>query len=164
MSRNAPQFSAPDLLQKIEFEEIDGFAADDLAAAFDAFRRSAEIIAAKVQEQRSAVAPPPSLAAAVVVALGGVDHPGRFFQDWFRPYAIKAQGFVTAYYEVEVDARLSPEPGFTTPILSRPRDLVTLNESPLSLPSGETFTSARRQADGALEPYPDRRAIEEEGA
>ena len=164
MSRNAPQFSASDLLQKIEFEEIDGFAADDLAAAFDAFRRSAEIIGAKAQEQRSAVAPPPSLAAAARAALGAIDHPGRFFQDWFRPHAIKAQGFVTAYYEVEVDARLSPEPGFTTPVLSRPRDLVTLNESPLSLPSGETLTSARRQADGALVPYPDRRAIEEEGA
>ncbi|ULO25513.1 MltA domain-containing protein [Methylocystis sp. SB2] len=77
---------------------------------------------------------------------------------------MKTKGFVTAYYEVEVDARLSPEPGFTTPVLSRPRDLVTLNDSPLSLPTGETLTSARIQADGALVPYPDRRSIEEEGA
>ncbi|ULO22525.1 hypothetical protein [Methylocystis sp. SB2] len=59
MSRKAPQFSASDLLQDIEFEAIDGFAADDRAAAFAAFRRSAEIIDAKAQEQRGAVAPPP---------------------------------------------------------------------------------------------------------
>lgn len=164
MSRKAPQFSASDLLQDIKFEEIDGFAADDLAFAFAAFRRSAEIIEAKAQEQRGAVAPPPSLLAVARAALGAIDHPDRFFQDWFRPHVIKTKGFVTAYYEVEVDARLSPEPGFTTPVLSRPRDLVTLNDSPLSLPTGETLTSARRQADGALVPYPDRRAIEEEGA
>ncbi|MBI1980807.1 MAG: MltA domain-containing protein [Methylocystis sp.] len=156
--------SASDLLEKIGFEEIDGFFADDLAAAFSAFRRSAEIIVANAQEQRSAVPPPPSLISASRASLEGVDDAARFFKNWFRPRLIKTQGFVTAYYEVEVDARLSPEPGFTTPVLSRPLDLVTLNESPLPLPSGEKLTSARRQADGALVPYPDRRAIEEEGA
>lgn len=165
MSReNAPQFSASDLLQELSFEEIDGFAADDLAAAFAAFRRSATIIAADGQEQRSAVPPPPSLIAAAKAAIDGVDDPARFFRRRFQPHRIKAQGFVTAYYEVEVEARLSPEPGFVTPVLSRPLDLVTLNEAPLALPSGERLTSARRQADGALVPYPDRRAIEEEGA
>lgn len=156
--------SVSDLLEKIDFEEIDGFFADDLAAAFSAFRRSAEIIIANAQEQRSAVPPPPSLISASRAACEGVDDAARFFRNWFRPRLIKTQGFVTAYYEVEVDARLSPEPGFATPVLSRPLDLVTLNEAPLLLPSGEKLTSARRQADGALVPYPDRRAIEEEGA
>ncbi|MGD9543964.1 MAG: murein transglycosylase A [Methylocystis sp.] len=162
--QDAPQFSASDLLHEIEFSQIDGFAADDLAAAFGAFRRSAERIAGGAQEQRGAVAPPPSLVAAARAALEDVSDAGAFFRQRFRPHVIKARGFVTAYYEVEVEARLSPEPGFATPVLSRPLDLVTLNESPLSLPSGERLTSARRQADGALVPYPDRRAIEEEGA
>jgi len=161
---DALQFSASDLLHEIEFSQIDGFAADDLAAAFGAFRRSAERIVGGAQEQRGAVAPPPSLVAAARAALEDVRDAGAFFRRRFRPHVIKARGFVTAYYEVEVEARLSPEPGFVTPILSRPLDLVTLNEAPLSLPSGERLTSARRQADGALVPYPDRRAIEEEGA
>ncbi len=161
---DAPHFLASDLLQSIGFDEIDGFSTDDLAAAFNAFRRSAKIIAADAQEQRSAVPPPQSLILAARAALDGVDDSAAFFRNWFRPRRIKAQGFVTAYYEVEVDARLSPEPGFVTPVLSRPLDLVTLNEAPLQLPSGERLTSARRQADGALVPYPDRRAIEEEGA
>ncbi|MGD9659190.1 MAG: murein transglycosylase A [Methylocystis sp.] len=165
MSRkNASQFSASDLLQKIDFEEIDGFAADDLAAAFDAFRRSAKIVAADAREQRSAVPPPQTLISAANAALEGVEDPARFFRRWFQPRRIKAKGFVTAYYEVEVEARLSPAPGFVTAVLSRPLDLVTLNEAPLALLSGERLTSARRQADGALVPYPDRRAIEEEGA
>ncbi|MBM3561898.1 MAG: transglycosylase [Alphaproteobacteria bacterium] len=165
MSRkNAPQFSASDLLQEIAFEEIDGFSADDLAAAFAAFRRSAKLIAADAQEQRGAVPPPQSLVATAHAALDGVEDPVRFFRSWFRPHLIKAKGFLTAYYEVEVEARLAPEPGFAAAVLSRPLDLVTLNEAPLVLPSGEKLTSARRQAEGALVPYPDRRAIEEEGA
>jgi len=159
----APQFSASDLLRGIEFDDIDGFAADDLVGPFDAFRRSAEIIVAKAQEQRGAVSPSPALVAASRAALAGINDPGRFFRRWFRPHRIDSRGFVTAYYEVEVDARLSPEPGFATAVLSRPRDLVTLNAAPLLLPSGERLTSARRRADGALAPYPDRRAIEEEG-
>ncbi len=161
---DAPHFLASDLLQSIGFDEIDGFSADDFAAAFAAFRRSATIVAAAAQEQRSAVPPPQSLIAAARAALDGVDDPAAFFRNWFCPRRIKTPGFVTAYYEVEVEARLSPEPGFTTAVLSRPLDLVTLNEAPLQLPSGEKLTSARRQADGALVPYPDRRAIEEEGA
>jgi membrane-bound lytic murein transglycosylase A len=165
MSReNALQFSASDQLQSIGFDEIDGFFADDLSVAFNAFRRSAKIIAADGQEQRNAVPPPQALILAARAALANVDDPADFFRRWFNPRRIKTQGFVTAYYEVEVDARPSPEPGFSTPVLSRPLDLVTLNESPLQLPSGEKLTSARRQADGALVPYPDRRAIEEEGA
>jgi len=162
--KNAPQFSASHLLHEIKFKEIDGFTADDLAAAFQAFRRSAELIVAGGQEQRSAVPPPQSLVAAARAALNGANDPASFFRDWFRPHLINTPGFVTAYYEVEVDARLAAEPGFVTPVLSRPLDLVTLNDAPLSPPSGEKLTSARRQADGALVPYPDRRAIEEEGA
>lgn len=151
-------------LEPVAFDSIAGLAHDDSAAAFAAFRRSAEIIAARAQEQRGALPPPPALVAAAHAALSGVDDAGGFFRRWFRPHLIKREGFVTAYYEVEVDARLAPEPGFETPALSRPFDLVTLNDAPLILPSGEKLTGARRRADGGLAPYPDRRSIEEESA
>lgn len=154
----------PGDLEPIAFEAVEGWPRDALSAAFAAFRRSAEIIAASALEQRGAVPPPPPLVDASRAALVGVDDPGAFFRRWFRPHLIKREGFVTAYYEVEVDARLAPEPGFEAPALSRPLDLVTLNDAPLNLPSGEKLTSARRQGDGALAPYPDRRAIEEESA
>ena len=89
---------------------------------------------------------------------------GDFFRHWFRPFRISGPGFLTAYYEPELEARLRPEPGFETPVLARPDDLATINDRPLILPSGERLTAARRAADGALSPYPDRRAIETEGA
>lgn len=152
------------MLEKADFEALAGLGRDDLSAAFAAFRRSAEIIVARASEQRPAQAPSPALTAAARVALEGVDDPGAFFRRWFRPHIIRREGFLTAYYEVEVDARLAPEAGFETPALSRPPDLVTLNEAPLETPSGEILTSAKRLLDGALVPYPDRRAIEEEGA
>jgi len=62
---------------------------------------------------------------------------------------------------VEIEARRAREPGFSTPVLARPLDLVTLNETPLRGPEGAPLTSARRSADGALEPYAERRAIED---
>ncbi len=71
---------------------------------------------------------------------------------------------MTAYYEPEIEARLAPEPGFETPLLSRPPDLVTLNAEPLQISEGEALTSARQLPDGALVPYPPRREIEDEGA
>lgn len=152
------------MLEKADFEALEGFERDDLSAAFAAFRRSAEIIVAQGSEQRPAQPPSLALIEAAHAALRGVDDPEAFFRRWFRPHFIRRDGFLTAYYEVEVEARLAVEPGFETPALSRPPDLVTLNDAPLKGPSGEILTSAKRLPDGALVPYPDRRAIEEEGA
>ncbi len=139
---------------------LPGFREDDLAEAFAVFRRSAERILAAAPQQRPARPPPEGLVAASRAALAGAD-PAAFFETWFAPFRLSARGFVTAYYQPEVEARRAPEPGFETPVLARPADLVTLNETPLAGPAGETLTSARRRADGLLEPYPDRRAIEE---
>jgi membrane-bound lytic murein transglycosylase A len=83
-----------------------------------------------------------------------------FFTRWFKPFRIEGEGFVTAYYEPEIEARRERSGQFATPVLSRPADLVTLNEAPLRGPEGEALTSARRGAGGALEPYPDRAEIE----
>ena len=83
-----------------------------------------------------------------------------FFRRWFRPFRVSGSGFVTAYYEPEIEARLRPEPGFDTPVLARPDDLVTLNDRPLTLSDGTRLAAARRAADGSLTPFPDRRAIE----
>lgn len=153
----------PEGLSPVAFEALDGFTRDSLDEALAAFRRSAVRIVTAETEQRPARQPPPGLVAASQAALEEAN-PEDFFRRWFRPFRLNRAGFVTAYYEPEVEARLAPEPGFETPILSRPPDLVTLNEAPLRLPTGETLTSARRAADGTLAPYPDRRAIEEEGA
>lgn len=151
-------------LAPLSFEAIPGVAADDLDAALAVFRRSAVRLLSGGTEQRSACPPTPGLIAAARAALDHDAAGAVFFRRFFQPFCLPGPGFVTAYYEPEVEARLAPEPGFTTPALSRPPDLVTLNETPLVLSGGETLTSARRLPDGALAPYPTRREIEEENA
>jgi membrane-bound lytic murein transglycosylase A len=150
--------------EPISFEAIPGFAQDDFDAAFAVFRRTATRIVAGEEEQRPARDPSPSLLAAARAALEGPLSGEEFFRRWFQPRRLSDKGFVTAYYEPEVEARRAPSPGFKTPALSRPPDLVTLNDTPLSLPSGETLTSARRLADRSLVPYSTRAAIENDAA
>jgi membrane-bound lytic murein transglycosylase A len=150
--------------EPISFEAIPGFAQDDLDEAFVVFRRTATRIVAGEEEQRPACAPSPGLLAAARAALEGPLSGEAYFRRWFQPRRLSDKGFVTAYYEPEVEARRTPAPGFETPALSRPPDLVTLNDAPLRLPSGEALTSARRLADGSIVPYATRGAIENDAA
>ncbi len=156
--RAPPEGSAP-----VSCETIPGLAADDLDAALSVFRRSAARLLAGAAEQRPACAPAPALMAAARAAQAETCG-AAFFRRWFQPFRLPHPGFVTAYYEPEVEARLAPEPGFATPALSRPADLVTLNDAPLRLAGGETLTSARRLPDGSLAPYPTRAGIERDNA
>ncbi len=151
-------------LTPVAFETLAGFDADDLDAALAVFRRSAEMLIGDCPAQRPACPPSAGLIRAAHAAMSWSAASDAFFRRWFRPFRISDSGFVTAYYEPEIEARLNPEPGFDTPVLARPTDLVTLNDAPLALSSGERLTSARRAADGSLTPYPDRCAIETEGA
>lgn len=155
---------APWDVEPIPFEAIPGYAADDLDAAFETFRRSAGRLAQLKPQQRPACAPPAGLIRAACAALEGGLSGDAFFREWFRPHRIPRKGFVTAYYEPDVPARLSSEPGFETPALARPPDLVTLNTTTLPVSEYEVVTSARRLPDGSFSPYPTRREIEEEGA
>jgi membrane-bound lytic murein transglycosylase A len=158
--------AAPGDAEPISFAQLKGFAADDLSEAFAVFRRSAALIVANAPSQRPAAPPEASLIAAGRAALAHASpelsqgDARSFFLEHFRPFRLAGRGFVTAYFEPEVEARLQPEPDFPVPVLTRPPDLVTLNEAPIRGPKGEILTSARRRADGSYAPYPDRRAIE----
>jgi len=145
-----------------DFADLPGLERDDLDASLEAFRRSAVIIVNKAREQRPARPPTPALVAAAEAALSGGGDGGAFFRRWFRPLRLSVPGFLTGYYEVEVEARREPDAEFSTPILARPDDLVTLNDAPLESADGAALTGARRRADGALEPYAERRAIEDD--
>ena len=154
----------PEGLSPVAFEALDGFGGDDLDAAFAVFRRSAALLLSGAAEQRPACAPSAGLIAAAHAALDGEDASG-FFRRWFSPWRLPHKGFVTAYYEPEIDARLAPEPGFRDAgAVPSARSRHAERRARLRLPAGETLTSARRLSDGSLVPYPDRRAIETEGA
>ncbi|TDX67013.1 membrane-bound lytic murein transglycosylase A [Methylosinus sp. sav-2] len=154
-------------LDPVGFDSIDAIFRDDLGAAFRVFRRSAEIILSAAQPLRAALPADEALARVCRIAAGmdaarlSQDAALDFFAANFRPFRLRGPGFVTAYYEPVIEAREAPEAGFRTPVPARPADLVTLNERPIRGEAGEALTSARRRDDGGLEPYPDRRALEE---
>jgi membrane-bound lytic murein transglycosylase A len=82
----------------------------------------------------------------------------RFLERFFQPAATVPDGFLTGYYEPELPASLRREGPFRWPLYAPPADLVRLEASAPGLDPDARF--ARRRPDGALEPYPDRAAIE----
>lgn len=152
------------VLEGVAFSALEGWDRDDHDAALAAFRRGCR--AAPPPR------PPPALAGRDPLSLcpAALAHAGpaqAFFERWFtahrvvRPPPEGAEGFLTGYFEPEVPGSLTPGPGFQAPLLSRPPDLVSL--TPGEVPAGldPALRGARRRADGGLEPYPDRAAIED---
>jgi membrane-bound lytic murein transglycosylase A len=153
-------------LEPVAFADLDGWAADDHAKAFAAFRAScAPMVRMREPEERPLAA---ALAQVCRRALA-LTHPDdakarAFFETNFRPLRIsrlgEAQGFVTGYYEPIVDGSRFPTREFTVPLYRRPPDLVAPGEH-----KGESFPNRgpafRRTNDGKLVPYYDRGEIED---
>lgn len=159
--------ASSDDLEPVDFDALgEAFAKDDLGDAFRVFRRSAEIIAAGAPALRPGVDPGVDLQRVSRLALEqspeiSSEAARAFFTRFFRPFSLPGLGFVTAYYEVVVDASPVPQGEFRTAVTARPADLVTLNDSPIFGEAGEPLTSARRLPGGSLVPYPDRAALED---
>ncbi|MGN7295163.1 murein transglycosylase A [Rhizobium sp. SAFR-030] len=87
-----------------------------------------------------------------------------FFEQRCIPFRIElgdqGAGFVTAFYEPEVEVSDKLESGYRYPFYRRPPDLVDLDESsrPPDLDASYAFG---RLDDGAIEAYPDRQAIDQ---
>ncbi len=139
-----PAVPAPPPARPETFAELPGWAADDHAAGFEAFRTTC------------GVARDPALAEVCrrARAQGPLDA-GRaraFFEENFRPELIVGEGILTAYFSPEYQARDRPDAEFSAPVRPKPADLV------MSGPGGKD--AARRGPNGALQPYPDRAEIE----
>lgn len=136
----------PERLER--FEDLPGWGSDDHAAAFDAFRATCGVARnpalGEVCRRARAL---PSLSAPA----------GRaFFEDNFRPELVAGEGVLTAYFSPVYEARDRRDAEFSAPLRPKPADLVT---------SGPGAKDAmKRGADGKLAPYPDRAAIEAQGA
>lgn len=148
----------------VGFDALEGWAEDDHAAAFAAFRLSALRAAASPPKTRSLGIDGDSLAAVARTALEMPSSPDpaaarRFFERHFEPCLPETEGFFTGYYEPEVEARLEPEPGFTVPLLRPPEELVEIDEAnpPPGLPPGMRFA---RDTGTGFEPFFDRGEIE----
>lgn len=151
----------PGLLSEIRFDDIAGWTGDDHRAALAAFRRGT-----------GAVLPPKTrglgiegddVAAALEEAKGlgaepSPDQARHFFETRFRPCRIAADGFVTGYFEPEVEASPVRTDRFRIPLHARPPELVEVDET--NRPDGwdpeVRFAACHR---GRLMPFADRRAI-----
>ena len=159
------------VLERVAFGMLDGWEADDHRAAFRVFRASCEAMIAVRTALRDAKAPPAALraicSAALAHEIGDPDAIRRFFEDHFTPLRIRPDtgaGFLTAYYEPEVEGSLTKSLAYPVPLLARPADLVTFRhgEPP---PAGLDATLAAARLIPGLEeryaPFADRAAIED---
>jgi membrane-bound lytic murein transglycosylase A len=141
---------------------------DALDAAFAAFRRSALQILGKpyrtgqlgldftafagaYEEARSIRTPAPAEAR-------------QFFEQHFMPFKVVPEngeaGFVTGFYEPEVDASPEKTRDFRYPLLSRPSDLVDVDDGNRPLGMDPYFAFGRQTASGIVE-FHDRAAIDQ---
>ncbi len=164
----APALKFPDSqLEPLAYDELDGWADDDHAAAFKTFlascrplargkntRETKPLVAALRDVCRQAVKAKPADAAAA----------RTFFEENFRPLRIarlgETGGLLTGYFEPIVDGTRTPNPEFHTPIYRRPPDLVAAGFKPGSAAFPNKGKVGRLNDKQELEPYYDRAAIE----
>lgn len=155
-------------LAPVAYAALPGWQEDKAGEAFRTFLASCAALAAPPPERGPTSNPAllPSLrqACASARALGTrmpSDAVARlFFEANFRPYRIvpdaNPPGFLTGYYEVEVEGSRVPTADFTVPVYARPKDLI-----PTAPPAESNRGGALRKAGDRLVPYHDRAAIED---
>lgn len=118
--------------QVVEYASLIGWQGDDHAAAYAAFRMSCAAIMADAPALRMARPTPPALRRICEKAetVGVLDkaEARAFFEAHFVPVDIippSGEGFLTAYFEPEVEASLVQTPEFPVPVLAKPDDLET---------------------------------------
>lgn len=135
----------PISLRPTRFDDIEGWAEDDHEAAFGAFLRSCEADP-ESPHAKEAVALGPSVSGQVARA---------FFEDRFLPHAIAetaSPGFVTGYYEPEIEGSYVRGGPFQVPIYRRPDDLITLAAETERARFNDRITGMRQTAAGQV-PY-----------
>ncbi|WMS44327.1 MltA domain-containing protein [Acuticoccus sp. MNP-M23] len=133
----------------VTFDTLPGWGADAAVALLDGVRRHlAPEIRARPHE------------ASWLAYAGALLEPGgdplAIVTQLFTARRLRADGFLTGYYEPVIEASRTPTGPFQTPLYRRPDDLVRTPPRP-DLPGDGTF--ARRIPDGSLAPYFDRPAI-----
>jgi len=152
-------------LDRISFSDIPGWAEDDHAAAFTAFKRSCpwsvRVAARHDTQQRQALAWVCERAMALSQAPEG-DQARDFFETYFTAYRVRPQTdrrLVTGYYEPEIAGSRTKTEKFNIPIY-RPPDDLTLIKANTREELPEDLTAAR-QTDEGLKEHFTRKEIEQ---
>lgn len=152
-------------LRPVAYDALTGWAGDDHLAALMAFRKSARHALGSEKAYRTGTlgVTPQDLGEAMAESLSNaaVADPRGFFERHFRPVRIEDEpGFVTAYYEPEIDVADEPDDVYRFPFYRKPRDLVKITPADAPDLAARGFEYARRSPDGLTE-YPDRGEIEQ---
>lgn len=146
--------------QQISFDGLKGWASDDHIAALSCFRMSAKAYAERSFVSRVAVNPSQDLLDVAKQALAldiekiSKSEAQQFFEKCFQPYTFnKERGFVTAYFEPEVEASRVRTDEFSYPLYRRPHDLVKLDPTNKPESLDPSLEWARKTDDGFLEFY-----------
>lgn len=168
----APVVAEALTLAPASFASLPGWGADDQAAALPALLASCARI--RVARPEASLAPAGTAAdwqelctaaASLAPAAATPDSATvrQFLEEHLTPLAVGStlggEGLFTGYYEPSLAGSRTPDAAHRVPLLARPDDLVMVDLGRFrdSL-KGERI--AGRVAEGALEPYPDRAAIE----
>lgn len=137
------------------FSTLAGWSDASVASAFSTFRRHCPAIG-----EKQAIYEPVCRAARSLPREVDDDVARTFLETWFRPVPVGAalSGFVTGYFEPELPAARTQQPGYDVPVYRRPDDLVAIDAADQADASLSGLSFARQTEEG-LEPYPDRAAI-----
>ncbi|MBP2237847.1 membrane-bound lytic murein transglycosylase A [Sinorhizobium kostiense] len=155
-------------LEPVAFADLPGWQQDNPAPVIAALRRCHRQVT-RVKSYRTGSLGIsvddllPAFGAAGMARLGETGA-RAFFEEHFLPFRIlpdgSGKGFVTAFYEPEVDVRATADADFRFPFYRRPDDLVDLDDD--ARPEGmDPYFAFGRLRDGTIEEYPDRRAIDQ---
>ncbi|HZD24641.1 MAG TPA: murein transglycosylase A, partial [Alphaproteobacteria bacterium] len=159
-------------LEPAAFGDLPGWAADDHAAGLAAFAESCKRIARWPENHAmggdgiagTAGDWQPACVALVQVPVGDDAAARRFFETWFRPYAVSfggsEEGLFTGYYEPLLHASRRRSERFSTPLYRLPDDLVSVDLGAFAEDLKGRQIVGRLQSR-RLVPYPDRAAIED---
>src|SRR5215212_814400 len=155
--------------EPVAWDAIDGWAADDHAAAFATFQASCRPIVGSAKTSRDTRPVYPALLEVCRKARGAATlNAGaaqKFFEENFSAVRVSKlddpNGFLTAYYEPVVDGSRTLTDEFKVPLSGRPRDLVHMGRKRKAESFPNTGRVVRRISRGKYVPYFDRAQIED---
>ncbi|MGB3503165.1 MAG: murein transglycosylase A [Mesorhizobium sp.] len=153
----------------VAFSQLPGWADDDHAPAFAAFARSAERVLIKPYRTGSLGVECAAFDAAYsdardFMSLDG-DQARAFFERHFVPFRVSpaagaTTGFVTGFYEPQVEASAERDGRFQFPLYERPDDLVNVDDG--NRPDGmDSYLAFGRQTPHGIVEYYDRQAVDQ---
>ncbi|MFO1170608.1 MAG: MltA domain-containing protein [Hyphomicrobiaceae bacterium] len=163
-NRAVPAPNAPVHAERIGFADIAGWTEDDPGPALAAFLVSCAVLKDKGRTSRKGrIRDALARLAPEAMRARDVDGGARaFFEAHFIPHLLSASGngFLTGYYEPELEGALERGQGFEVPILAKPGDLVDLVDRTLHAQANAEIAAGRRDGDRVV-PYFTRGEIED---